>query len=195
MQNELYKCLDNTSPGPHAFILVLSPSGYTMEERRLLEYFVDYFGEKLYNYLIILLTRKNDPDAEGEELTDEFKNVPIKLKELIKKCGGRVIAFKNRLKGEQQNAQVNKLLSMIWKNIKSNDDECYTNQMYIETEKQLRKREEKTMIEANVERREVFMELQRRPSLQIKSKISEETERDKETHWQCEGLLMKNSGE
>lgn len=195
MQNEIQKCLRITSPGPHAFILVLSPSRYTMEEQKLLEYFVDYFGERFYNYLIILFTRKDDLDAEGEKLTDELNTAPVELKALIEKCGRRVIAFNDKLKGEQQNAQVINLLSMIWKNIKSNDVEYYTNEMTTEPEKQLRKRNEGMMINANVERREEFIEIQRRPSLQIESKIAEEAKRDKETLQQCEGLLMKKSGE
>lgn len=195
MQNEIQKCLRITSPGPHAFIVVLSPSRYTMEEQKLLKYFVDYFGERFYNYLIILFTRKDDLDAEGEELTDESNTAPVELKALIEKCGRRVIAFNEKLKGEQQNAQVINLLSMIWKNIKSNDVEYYPNEMFTEPEKQLRKRNEGLMINANVERREEFIEIQSRPLLQIESKIAEEAKRDKETLQQCEGLLMKKSGE
>lgn len=67
--------------------------------------------------------------------------------------------------------------------------------MFTEPEKQLRKRNEGLMINANVERCEEFIEIQSRPSLQIESKIAEEAKRDKETLQQCEGLLMKKSGE
>lgn len=189
IQNEICKCLVITSPGPHAFILVLSPSRYTMGFQCVLEHFVKYFGEKLYNYLIILVTRKDDLDAEGVDLTDKFKTVSVELKALITKCGGRVIAFNNRLKGVQQNAQVNELLLMILKNIKSNDGECYTNEMYIEAEKQMRKREEEMMIK--------YEEIKKRFWLnqEIASKFAKGAKRGKKTHRQCKSLLMKKSGE
>lgn len=137
-QNEIFKCLGITSPGPHAFVLVLRLSRYTMNEQKTIEHYVKYFGEKLYNYLILLF-RKDDLDDDGVEFTDKLKTVSDDLKALITKCGGRVIAFNNRLKREQQNAQVFELLSMILKNIKSNHGECYTTNMYLEAEKQIKK--------------------------------------------------------
>lgn len=126
IQKEICKCIPIASPGPHAFILVLSPSRYTVEEQKTVEHYEKYFGEKLYNYLIILFTRKDCLDYAGVELMDYLKTVSVELKALITKCGGRVIAFNNRLHGEQQNAQVIELLSMILKNIKSNDGGYYT---------------------------------------------------------------------
>lgn len=147
-QNEICISLGITSPGPHAFILVLNLSRYTMEEQKIIEQCEKYFGEKLYNYLIILFTGKDDLDDEGVELTDKLKTVSVELKALIAKCDGRVIAFNNRLKGEQQNAQVINLLSMISKNIKSNDGGCYTSEMYLEAEKQIKKTEEEMVIKA-----------------------------------------------
>lgn len=183
IQNEICKCLGITSPGPHAFILVLSPSRYTREEQCVLKHFVKHFGEKFYNYLIILFTRK-----------DYLYGVELPYEDHIKKCGGRVIAFNNRLKGEQHNAQVAELLSMILKNIKSNDVEYYTNEKYIEAENQLREREER-IIKGKINRNKEKMEVKNKLLDKIESKIAEEAKRDKEMHQQCEGLLMKNPGE
>lgn len=154
-----------------------------MEDQCVLKHFVKHFGEKFYNYLIILSTRK-----------DYLYGVELLYEEHIKKCGGRVIAFNNRLKGEQQNAQVAELLSMILKNIKSNDVEYYTNEMYIEAEKQLREREER-IIKAKINRNKEFIEMKKKLLVKIESKIAEEAKRDKEMLRQCEGLLMKNPGE
>lgn len=187
IQNEICKCIGITSPGPHAFILVLSPSRYTMEDHCVLEHFVKYFGEKFYNYLFLLFTRKDDLDAEGVELIDKLKTVPGELKALITKCDRRVIAFNNRLKGVQQNAQVYELLLMILKNFESNDSECYTYEMFIEAEKQKRKREGEILIEELLKR---FCSHQ-----EIGSKFAKEAKREKKTHRQCKSLLMKEPGE
>lgn len=194
IQNEICQCLSITSPGPHAFILVLSPSRYTVEEQKTIEHYVKYFGEKVYNYLIILFTRKDDLDYEGE-LMDKLKTISGELKALITKCGGRVIAFNNRLKGEQQNAQVIELLSMILKNIKSNDGGCYTYKMYLEAEKQIRKTEEEMMIKAMELKKEFEVEKRRLLNLWTESKTAKEAKRDKETHQQRKGLLMKRAEE
>lgn len=158
IQKEICKCIPITSPGPHAFILVLRPSRYTVEEQKTVEHYVKYFGEKLYNYLIILFTRKDDLDYDGVKLMDKLKTVSVELKALITKCDGRVIAFNNLLKGEQQNAQVTELLSMILKNIKSNDGGCYTNEMYLEAEKQIRKTEEEMKIKAAMKLKKEYEE-------------------------------------
>lgn len=194
IQNEICQCLSITSPGPHAFILVLSPSRYTVEEQKTIEHYVKYFGEKVYNYLIILFTRKDDLDYEGE-LMDKLKTISVELKALITKCGGRVIAFNNRLKGEQQNAQVIELLSMILKNIKSNDGGCYTYKMYLEAEKRIRKTEEEMMIKAMELKKEFEVETRRLLNLWTESKTAKDAKRDKETHQQRKDLLMKRAEE
>lgn len=195
VQKEICKCIDITSPGPHAFVLVLNLSRYTMEEQKTLEHYVKYFGEKFYNYLIILFTRKYDLDVEGVELMDKLKTVSVELNALITKCGGRVIAFNNRLKGEHQNEQVIELLTMILKNIKSNDGGCYTYEMYLEAEKQRKTEEEMMIIAAMKLKKEVEVQKRLLLNLGTESKTAKEDKRDKETHRQRKGFLMKWTGE
>lgn len=125
-EREIFEYVGNMAPGLHAFILVLSLRMYTAEEQRTVERLTKYFGDNVYRYLIILFTRKDDLDGEGIALTDYIKSCSPGLRGLIEKCGGRVVAFNNRLKGQQQDVQVVELLSMILDNIKSNDGEYYT---------------------------------------------------------------------
>lgn len=140
IQREISKCISITSPGPHAFILVVGLERFTMEEQNPLQHFVDCFGENIFKYLIVLFTRKDDLDYERVSLEDHIKSVP-NLQEFIKKCGERVIAFNNRLTVKKGDKQVTDLLSMIITNVKTNNGECYTNEMYKEAEKHLQKRE------------------------------------------------------
>lgn len=142
-QEEIFKCMGLTSPGPHAFILVLSVTRFTEEEQNSLEHFEKYFGENIYKYVIVLFTRKDDLDDDNMTIDQHIKSSPANLQNLIKRCGNRKIAFNNRLKGEQQNAQVKDLLAQILENVKKNKGKHYTNDMYIAAEKMLKMKEEK----------------------------------------------------
>ena len=56
-----------SSPGPHAFILVLNITtrftrGGQTEVEQTVQHFVKYFGEEIYKYFIILFTRKEELD-------------------------------------------------------------------------------------------------------------------------------------
>lgn len=152
IQKEILKCISITSPGPHAFILVLNIARYTEEEHKSVQHFVDSFGEKVFRYLIVLLTRKDDLDEERITIDDHIASVPQTLQTFIAKCGRRVIAFNNRLKGDEGDDQVRELLSMIYKNVEKNNGECYTDKMYEEAEKHFKKREDEIRKKAQMER-------------------------------------------
>lgn len=141
IQKEILKCISITSPGPHAFILVLTIARYTEEEQKSVQHFVDCFGQQIFKYFIVLFTRKDDLDDEKKSLDDHIKSVPSNLQTIIEKSGKRVIAFNNRLRGEERDEQVKHLLSMVYDNVKKNKGEYYKNRMYIEAEKLLQDRE------------------------------------------------------
>lgn len=168
VQKEILKCVGLTSPGPHAFILVLSPSRYTKEEEESVEHFIRYFGERIYKYLIVLFTRKDDLDYEGRQLSDLINSAPDKLKLLIRNCGGRVIAFNNRLLGKEQNAQVKEMLKKISENLKQNQGNCYTHEMYELAEIEIKKIE--------TEKMKKFKEEQDRRHKEIKAQWDKEYE-------------------
>lgn len=139
IQNEIIKCMTVTSPGPHAFVLVISVSRFTKEEDQSVKHFVRAFGKDIFKYFIVLFTRKDDLDHDKILLVEHIKNSPPALINFIEKCGGRVIAFDNRLKGRDRDKQVIDLLSEIENNVKENAGECYKNEMYIKAEKEIKK--------------------------------------------------------
>lgn len=151
-QEEILKCISITSPGPHAFILVITITRYTEEEHKSVQHFVDSFGENIFQYFIVLFTGKDNLDEEDINLDYHIESVPLALQTFIKKCGRRVIAFNNKLKGDESDEQVKKLLSMILKNVEKNNGECYKNEMYEETEKILQEREAEIRKQAQMER-------------------------------------------
>lgn len=174
IQKEILKCISISSPGPHAFILVLSFGRYTEEQDKAVQHFVDYFGESIFQYSIVLFTRKDDLDEERKLLYDYIKTVPQTLQTIIKKCERRVIAFNNRLKGDKGDEQVRDLLSMISQNVEKNKGDCYKNEMYEKAEKLLEKREAEIRAENEAER-------DGKRNAIIK-RLQEKFEKEKETH-------------
>lgn len=61
---EVFKCIALTSPGPDCFLIVLSLPRITDEDEKTIEHFVDFFGNDVYRYLIIVFTGKDKLDRE-----------------------------------------------------------------------------------------------------------------------------------
>lgn len=133
-QKEIMKCIGITSPGPHAFIIVLSLGRFTKEERKTVDHFVKHFGDTVFQYFIVLFTRKDDLDDNNISFKEHLSEVPEPLKMFIEKCGGRAIAFNNKLKGDQSDPQVKELLEIIEENVRKNKGKFYTNAAYLEAE-------------------------------------------------------------
>lgn len=191
IQQEILKCIGISSPGPHAFILVVKIGRLTMEEQNSLKHFVTYFGENIFKYLIVLFTSKDNLDYVERSFEDHIKNAPRNLQEFIEKCGKRVIAFNNRLKGKEGDKQVTDLLSMIISNVKANNGECYTNEMYIKAEKHLQEKEtekrrnsqmkrDKELQAIEEERSQIFSREQAERLIKIGDDIEEKYSKERE---------------
>lgn len=187
-QKEISKCVAYSSPGPHAFIFVLNISRFTEEEQNSIDHYIKYFGEKIYKYVIILFTRKDDLDQDNKELKDYINGCPEKLKTLIAKCNQRVHAFNNRLSGENQEMQVKTLLDMINKNVEENEYKCYTNEMYNEAEKLLSERENELRRRAQEEHEKSLQEIERKNAERFKNEYKEEVKKFENTQRQLEDL-------
>lgn len=112
---------------------------FTEEDRNSVQHFVKYFGEEMYEYAVVLFTREDDLEVSKSTLMSFINKSPPELKELINKCGQRVIAFNNRLKGKKQEAQVEKLFYLILKNIKQKRLKYYQAEMDAAATKSLKK--------------------------------------------------------
>lgn len=173
IQKEIERCVAITSPGPHAFILVLSVTRYTDEELNSIEHFFKSFGEKSHEYFIILFTSKERLDIDEIDLKDHIKTAPQKLQYYIKKCGNRVIAFNNMLSGREQDQQVKNLLSMILDNISRNEGRFYTNDMFKQAEQLLREMEEKKLQKLREEKEREYNAIKDGIKQQIKAEIAD----------------------
>ena len=154
VQKKMFKCIAMTAPGPHCYLLVLQVTRFTNEEKECIKHFVRYFGENVYQYSVILFTRKDDLDYDGKTLKDHIETVPEDLKTIIKSCNNRCVAFNNRAVGSEKDEQVKNLLEMIDDMVNQNDEKFYTNEMYTEAEKIMKQREDKIEIERKEKRKQ-----------------------------------------
>lgn len=139
-EQEMYKCISMTYPGPHAFLFVINIAvRFTEEEERSFDFFVRQFGKDILRYVFVLFTRKDELDRNQTNLNDFLKCFPPALILLIQKCGGRAIAFDNTLKGEELDTQVKYLLKEIQTNLERNGGECFTGEMYRDFEEEIQK--------------------------------------------------------
>ncbi|XP_068939671.1 GTPase IMAP family member 4-like [Petaurus breviceps papuanus] len=138
---EISRCLIMSSPGPHAIILVAPLSRYTKEEQDAVKKILGIFGSKAKKFMILLLTRKDDlEDIDLNQYICDTNNEA--LKDLIGQFGRRYCAFNNRATGNEQEAQLRELLSLVEQVIQENGGSCYTNHMYELAEKKIQKETE-----------------------------------------------------
>lgn len=122
-EEEIYKCISLTSPGPHVFIVVLDKTCFPPSFQETLENCVEYFGINMYKYVIILFTKGN---KDKTPIDDLIKKCQPKFIKDVEKCGGRVIEFDNEPSRDEKDVKVRQLVDLIKKVIKENDGGCYT---------------------------------------------------------------------
>lgn len=196
IQEEIYKCVGITSPGPHAFIFVISVGvRYTEEEQESVDHFVNYFGNEIFKYLIILFVRKDELDEHNIHLEDHIRNAPASMRQFIQKCGGRVCAFNNKAKGIEQDEQVKQLLKKISENIEKNGGNCYTNEMYKEAEKQIKIKEEERLAKKKAEWEKQLQSIKQAIADAYNNKLEQEKRNLESLQKKIDELIEKQSKE
>lgn len=138
---EIIKCIKMTCPGPHCFLLVVSPRKFTKEHRECVETLFQYFGNDVFRFFIIVFTKKDELDRNGMTLDEYIKTLPSDFKAIIEKCNNRCISLNNIDPGPERCDQIKTLLDMI-DSLDSTNQGFYTNEMYLEAEEQRRRDEE-----------------------------------------------------
>uniref|UniRef100_A0A3Q2ZXT3 AIG1-type G domain-containing protein n=3 Tax=Kryptolebias marmoratus TaxID=37003 RepID=A0A3Q2ZXT3_KRYMA len=166
---DLKQCIRYAAPGPHIFLVVISLTRYTAEEKQTVQKIQEVFGEAADRYSMVLFTHGDDLE---DTTIEEFLAEDPDLQELVGRCNGQYHVFNNKLKGDR--SQVTQLLQKIRNIVQKNGRSHYTNEMFqeaeriIEAEKQriLRENEEKIRREREALERQMQqrleMEMQRR---------------------------------
>ncbi|XP_029114862.1 GTPase IMAP family member 4-like isoform X1 [Scleropages formosus] len=148
-------CISLSSPGPHAFLVVLQLGRFTREEQDAVEIIQTTFGSEAAGYTMVLFTRGDDL----EENIYDFVKRNGKLAECVKKCRGGCHVFNNKDMGNR--SQVTELLEKIENMVNKNLGSCYTSEMYKKVEKAIEEEKKRIMEEKKLKEEEARREAER----------------------------------
>ncbi|XP_068939364.1 uncharacterized protein [Petaurus breviceps papuanus] len=131
---ELAKCLAVSSPGPHAFVLVIPLGCFTEVEKVTIQLIQKLFGNDALKHTILLFTKKDG--LKGESIDDFVQKYDDQdFVKLIKRCGRRYCAFNNDATGEEKEIQVRQFIAMVNHMMSNNGGSYYSNEIYIQIER------------------------------------------------------------
>jgi GTPase Era involved in 16S rRNA processing len=132
---------DMTSPGVHAFLIVLRIGRFSPEEKQTVDFIKRIFGTDAAKYCILVFTREDQLDPE--QTLDQFISDSSDLQELVRMCGYRKIGINNTSTGQPLVNKTNQLLQMIDQMVAGNNGTYYTNAQYQKIEKERAEAEKK----------------------------------------------------
>ncbi|KAM9437697.1 GTPase IMAP family member 8-like [Salvelinus alpinus] len=191
LAKEIGRSIYVSSPGPHAFLLVLRVNDrFTEQEKKVIEILESLFGSGLAKHTIILFTHGDA--LEGNSL-EKLIGGNRDLSRLVEQCGGRYHVLNNKARGNR--AQVTELMEKIDRMVEKNGGTCYTNEMFeeaarVKKEQELMVRRERVNMEweemrerereRERERMERERERERMERERIQKKIEEWIQKEKE---------------
>ncbi|ROL52785.1 GTPase IMAP family member 8 [Anabarilius grahami] len=134
---EIVKCVTYSSPGPHAFIIVIKVGRFTEEGKNTVEKLKSMFGEKIVKYTMILFTHKDELEEnktlKEENYIEEFlQHCDPDLQNLLQSCANRFFFLDNKTASFPQ---FKDLISKIEMMMEQNGGTHFINDMFGETEK------------------------------------------------------------
>ncbi|KAK9395917.1 GTPase IMAP family member 8-like [Crotalus adamanteus] len=114
------------SPGPHVILWIMRPGRFSQEEKDVARMIKEIFREKGRNYMIVLFTHKDKLEGLSREHFTSFQD----QKKYLAECGNHYLTFNNTAKGNEREAQMAELMTMIDRLVFENGDAVnYTEDM------------------------------------------------------------------
>ncbi|XP_041925152.1 GTPase IMAP family member 8-like [Alosa sapidissima] len=116
LTQELRESINMCLPGPHAFLFVFRTGKYTEQEMDIVKQIRNVFGEKVFDYAVVLFTWGDQLD--DDQTIEKYVGQSERLKELVQKCGGRCHVIDNKRWKEEHEyrsniVQVENLLTTV----------------------------------------------------------------------------------
>ncbi|XP_037607871.1 GTPase IMAP family member 7-like [Sebastes umbrosus] len=143
IKNEIAKCIQMSSPGPHVFLLVMQIGRFTKEEENCVEALEKIFGPEASKYMIVLFTRGDE--LLGRTIQEYVQDGHPKLREVINRCGNRYHVFNN--KKRRNRTQVVQLIKRIDEMVAANGGKHFSDEMYVEAEQTMKQRTDRDTTE------------------------------------------------
>ncbi|XP_051269516.1 GTPase IMAP family member 7 [Dicentrarchus labrax] len=146
IRTEIAKCIQVSSPGPHAFLLVIQIGRFTKEEENCVEALEKIFGPEASKYMIVLFTRGDE--LKGRSIREYVQTGHPKLREVINRCGNRYHVFNNKIRCDR--TQVAELINKIDDMVAANGGQHFSEAMYKEAEQTLQQMKDRVTAEQQV---------------------------------------------
>ncbi|XP_052086969.1 uncharacterized protein LOC127724139 [Mytilus californianus] len=174
VRDEIKTCTQIGAPGIHAIIFVLSAATrFTEEDKNCFQNFFEIFGEKFYQYAVVVFTGADILKEEKTTLKKYIGSDTI-LKSFLQQCGDRVVAFDNKNPSPlEKEGQRNHLVSIVLQ-INESLKKYYTNKNFEDAERRLREDAERRLRE-DAERR-LREDVERRHREDIERRLREDAE-------------------
>ncbi|KAK1427566.1 hypothetical protein QVD17_16254 [Tagetes erecta] len=140
---EIMNCIDMAGDGIHAFLFVFSICNrFSKEEEAAIMKLLKLFGNKVYDYMILVFTGGDQLDEDDVTLEGFLHDCPDKLKEIINLCENRYVLYDNKTEGQtKRSEQVVKLSSMVKMVSRKNCGKLYNNVLLDEWKKEAKELE------------------------------------------------------
>lgn len=141
VQQEIYSCYIQSSPGPHAFLFVLLIEKFTEQEQAIVDQVQLHFTDSVFQNATVVFTH-GDQLQEGTEIMD-FVKQSKGLKALIQKCQGRCHVIDNKYWKNSQDPyrnnsfQVQQILNSIDRTIVENKGSIFSNERFQKVEREI----------------------------------------------------------
>ncbi|XP_054468963.1 GTPase IMAP family member 7-like [Anoplopoma fimbria] len=136
IKKEIAKCIQVSTPGPHAILLVIQVGRFTKEEENCVQALEKIFGPEASKYMIVLFTRGDD--LQHRTIRQYLQNGHPKLRDVVNRCGNRYHVFNNKIRWKR--TQVAKLIKKVDEMVAANGGQHFTEEMYQEAEHTLKEK-------------------------------------------------------
>ncbi|XP_036419770.1 immune-associated nucleotide-binding protein 8-like isoform X4 [Colossoma macropomum] len=143
LRQDVGLCVHLSTPGPHAFLLVIPVKQSTGEERSMLEKMEEIFGERCWRNTMILFTVTDE--VQEKNIEEFIQSGNQEVQRLVEKCGNRFHCLSIKESGD--GSQTSELLEKIDKMVEGNREKFYSSEIYLETESQIREMEKRIVRE------------------------------------------------
>lgn len=164
LDREMSKCLNQSAPGPHAFLVVIGCRRFTPEERAAVQRIREIFGDEADKHAMVLLTHGDELEGTVE---DYLREAGEDLREVVRQFGNIYHVFNNKDPGNRD--QVLSLLDKIDAMVSANQGTYYSSERYRDVERRIAEKEEELRKSYEREMREREQELRRRYEAEVLS--------------------------
>ncbi|XP_067309559.1 GTPase IMAP family member 7-like [Pseudorasbora parva] len=126
------------SPGPHAFLLVVSIERFTEEQKQTIEVILEMFQEDITHHTILIFSHADT--LRGEDIEVFISRQNQQVQELVERFGRRFVAFDNT--NPTKRDQVSRLLQKVDELLAQNENQHFTCEISEDAERLLEEKEQ-----------------------------------------------------